>query len=156
MKKRFTKKKIAFALLLLFIVIQAFRIDKTTKPVDATQDFISVTGANAEVSNLLKVACYDCHSNQPAFPWYTNVAPVSWWIRHHIDEGSHHLNFSIWSTYSEKRKNHKLDECIEMMEEGEMPMTSYTWMHKEAKLTDVQKLVLIEWFKGVKTTAGAH
>lgn len=150
MRKHFTLKKISLALLFIFIVIQAFRIDKTTKAVDAAKDFISVTGTNAEVANLLKIACYDCHSNQPVYPWYTNIAPVSWWIKHHINEGSHHLNFSIWGEYKDKRKHHKLEECIEMVEEGEMPMDSYTWMHKEAKLTDAQRQLLVEWFKGLK------
>ena len=152
MKKRLTKKNILIAVLFLLIIMQVFRIDKTTKPVDATKDFISLTSANAEVANTLKVACYDCHSNQPAYPWYTNIAPVSWWIKHHINEGSHHLNFSEWGTYTEKRKDHKLEECIEMVEEGEMPMASYTWMHGNAKLTDAQKLQLVEFFKAVKNT----
>ena len=98
----------------------------------------------------MKTACYDCHSNQPTFPWYTNIAPLSWWIKHHIDEGSHHLNFSEWGTFELKRKNHKLDECVEMLEKNEMPMSSYTWMHQEAKITDAQRLLLIEWFKGLK------
>lgn len=150
MKKHLTKKKIFLFLLFVFVIMQAFRIDKTTKAVEASKDFISITGANTEVTNLLKTACYDCHSNQPTYPWYTNIAPVSWWIKHHINEGSHHLNFSEWGTYSEKRKNHKLEECIEMVEEGEMPMSSYTWMHGEAKLTDAQRLVLVEWFKAIK------
>lgn len=150
MKKHFTKKKIAFALIVVLVVMQAFRIDKTVKPIDTNTDFISVTGANAEVANILKTACYDCHSDQPIYPWYTNIAPVSWWIKHHINEGSHHLNFSIWGTYKEKRKNHKLEECVEMVEEGEMPMASYTWMHKDAKLTDTQKQQLVEFFKGLK------
>jgi hypothetical protein len=150
MKKRFATKNIAIFLVLFFLLIQSFRIDKTTLPVDPATDFIALTSANAEVTNTLKIACYDCHSNQPSFPWYTNIAPVSWWIKHHIDEGSHHLNFSIWGTYSEKKKNHKLEECIEMVEEGEMPMESYTLMHKEAKLTDAQKLQLVEFFKAIK------
>lgn len=152
MKKRLTLKKISIFLVLLFLFIQSFRIDKTTQPVNPTTDFISVTSANPEVANLLKIGCYDCHSNQPSYPWYTNIAPVSWWVKNHINEGSHHLNFSEWGTYSEKRKNHKLEECIEMVEEGEMPLSSYTVMHKEAKLTDVQKLKLVEFFKGLKNT----
>lgn len=150
MKKHLTKKKILLFFLLLLVIIQVFRIDKSTKAVNPETDFIAMTSANGEVEHLLKVACYDCHSNQPTFPWYTNIAPVSWWIKHHIDEGSHHLNFSDWGTYSQKRKNHKLEECIEMVEEGEMPMDSYTWMHKDAKLTDAQKLQLVEFFKAVK------
>jgi hypothetical protein len=153
MKKYFTFKNIAVFLVFLLLTIQSIRIDKTTDPVNPATDFIALTSANSEVANSLKIACYDCHSNQPTYPWYSNIAPVSWWIKHHIDEGSHHLNFSIWGTYKEKRKNHKLDECIEMIEEGEMPMSSYTIMHSEAKLTDAQKLQLVEFFKAQKTVA---
>jgi hypothetical protein len=152
MKKKFTLKNIAIVLLFLLLVIQSIRIDKTTEPVNPTTDFISLTSANADVANTLKTACYDCHSNQPTYPWYTNIAPVSWWIKHHIDEGSHHLNFSVWGTYKDKRKSHKLEECIEMVEEGEMPMTSYTLMHGDAKLSDAQKLQLVEFFKAIKSS----
>ncbi len=151
MKKYFTFRNIAIFLVFLLLAIQSIRIDKTTEPVNPATDFIALTSANAEVANTLKIACYDCHSNQPSYPWYTNIAPVSWWIKHHINEGSHHLNFSIWGTYKEKRKNHKLDECVEMVEEGEMPMSSYTIMHGDAKLTDAQKLQLVEFFKAQKT-----
>ena len=152
MKKKFTTKNIGIFLLILLLAIQSIKIDKTTEPVNPATDFIASTSAYAEVANTLKIACYDCHSSQPSFPWYTNIAPVSWWIKHHIDEGSHHLNFSEWETYSDKKKNHKLEECIEMVEEGEMPMTSYTLMHREAKLTDTQKLQLIEFFKALKNS----
>lgn len=151
MRQHLTKKKIGLFLIIVLIVMQAFRIDKTTQPADPAKDFISVTKPNEEIAHLLKVACYDCHSNQPSYPWYTNIAPFSWWVKHHIDEGAHHLNFSEWATYKEKRKNHKLEECIEMMEEGEMPLDSYTWMHKEAKLTDDQKMKMVEFFKAVKS-----
>ena len=150
MKKKFTAKNIGIFLVFLFLLIQSFRIDKNTEPVNPVTDFIVLTSANAEAANTLKIACYDCHSNQPTYPWYTNIAPVSWWIKHHIDEGSHHLNFSIWGTYKDKRKHHKLEECIEMVEDGEMPMSSYTLMHGEAKLTDAQKLQLVEFFKALK------
>jgi hypothetical protein len=150
MKKRFTLKNISIALIFILLMVQSIRIDKTVEPVNPATDFISLTSANTGVSELLKTACYDCHSNQPTYPWYTNIAPVSWWIKHHINEGSSHLNFSLWGTYSDKRKNHKLEECIEMIEEGEMPMTSYTLIHKEAKLTDAQKMQLVDFFKPLK------
>lgn len=150
MKKRFTLKNSAIFFVFLFLLIQSVRFAKTAEPLDPAKDFTTLTSANAEVAHTLKIACYDCHSNQPTYPWYSNIAPVSWWMQNHIDEGSHHLNFSEWGTYSEKRKNHKLEECIEMVEEGEMPMAYYTWMHKEAKLTDDQKLKLIEYFKAVR------
>lgn len=150
MKTKLSLKKIGIAFIVLFIVIQVFRINKTITPVNEQTDFMAVTQTNPEVAMILKNACYDCHSNQPTYPWYTSVAPVSWWIKNHINEGSKHLNFSIWQTYTVKRKDHKLEECVEMIEEGEMPMNSYTWMHPEAKLTDAQKLLLIDWFKAEK------
>ena len=150
MKTKLSLKRVGIAFIVLFIVIQVFRINKTITPVNEQTDFMAVTQTNPEVATILKNACYDCHSNQPTYPWYTNVAPVSWWIKNHINEGSKHLNFSIWQTYTVKRKDHKLEECVEMIEEGEMPMNSYTWMHPEAKLTDAQKQLLIDWFKAEK------
>jgi cytochrome c551/c552 len=150
MKTKLSLKRIGIAFIVVFIVIQVFRINKTITPVNEQTDFIAVTQTNPEVATILKNACYDCHSNQPTYPWYTSIAPVSWWIKNHINEGSKHLNFSIWQTYTVKRKDHKLEECVEMIEEGEMPMNSYTWMHPEAKLTDAQKQLLIDWFKAEK------
>lgn len=150
MRKKLTKKNIVISVLLLLLIFQFFRIDKTTKPVDPNTDFISLLQPDKEVTSILKTSCYDCHSNQPAYPWYTNIAPLSWWIKHHINEGSHHLNFSEWGNYSQKRKDHKIDECIELINADEMPMTSYTLMHEDAKLTKEQKALLINYFKGIK------
>ena len=150
MLEKLTIKKMALIFLILLIVIQFFTIDKTTKPIDVSTDILALTSANPEISGILKTSCYDCHSNQPVYPWYTNIAPLSWWIKHHINEGSHHLNFSEWGTYSKKRKNHKLDECVEMLNENEMPLTSYTIVHKDAKLTNNQKNLLINWFSTLK------
>ena len=150
MKKRFSLKKISLGIAIALLFIQSFRIDKSTKPVDPSRDLISLTSPSTDVNQLLKTTCYDCHSNQPTFPWYTNIAPVSWWIKHHIDEGCQHLNFSEWGAFTPKRKHHKLEECVEMLENSEMPMSSYTWMHNEAKLTDAQRLLLVEWFRALK------
>lgn len=150
MLEKLTIKKMALIFLILLIVIQFFTIDKTTKPIDVSTDILALTSAKPEISGILKTSCYDCHSNQPVYPWYTNIAPLSWWIKHHINEGSHHLNFSEWGTYSKKRKNHKLDECVEMLNENEMPLTSYTIIHKDAKLTNNQKNLLINWFSTLK------
>ena len=150
MKRKIDLKKILIIVGIMLLAIQSIRIDKTIQPLNTNTDFISSTMANESMSQTLKIACYDCHSNQSTYPWYTNIAPVSWWIKHHINEGSRHLNFSEWGNYSEKKRNHKLDECIELVEEGEMPMNSYTLIHKEAKLTDAQKLELVSYFKSLK------
>ena len=145
------KKKIFLGLLLAFIIIQFFRIDKTNPPVKSGQDIIAIQHPNADITNILKRACYDCHSHETKYPWYSNVAPISWLLKHHIDEGREHLNFSTWGKYTLKKQQHKLSEAYEEVEEGEMPMFGYVKMHKEANLSDSEKKQLLSWFKA---TAG--
>src|SRR6218665_2695091 len=95
-KSRLTRKTILTGILLLLIVFQFFRIDKTNPPVDPAQDFIMLSHPPADLAVILKESCYDCHGNTTTYPWYTNIAPVSWWIKHHINDARKHLNFSTW------------------------------------------------------------
>ena len=99
---------------------------------------------------MLKNACYDCHSNNTNYPWYDRITPVNFWVQGHVDHGKGELNFSLWSTFSPKKKIHKLEECIEMIEEDEMPLESYTIMHGDAKFSEIQKKELINWLQLVK------
>ncbi|MEP2026185.1 heme-binding domain-containing protein, partial [Reichenbachiella sp.] len=98
---------------------------------------------------IIKTSCYDCHSYHTKYPWYTNVAPLSWWIGDHIEEGREHFNLSEWGAYSEKKALHKLEEFYEEVEEGEMPLTSYTLIHGEASLSDEQVKKLVTWVKSL-------
>lgn len=150
-KKRKIGKKILIGLLAVFLIMQFFRIDKTNPAVVAELDFLEIHKPSVEIKALIKSACYDCHSNQTVYPWYSNVAPVSWFLEHHIEEGREHLNFSEWGNYAEGKRNHKLDECAEEVEEGEMPLASYTWTHGDAKLSAEQKETLEDWFKSLMT-----
>jgi hypothetical protein len=102
-----------------------------------------------EVGNIIKMACYDCHSYKTEYPWYSYIAPVSWWIGHHIEEGREHLNFSIWGKYTDKKSLHKLEEIIEETEEGEMPLKSYVIMHGSAELNKEQITALTNWFNTI-------
>jgi len=153
MKK--TLKKIALVLLSVLAAMQFFRIDKTVPTSDPSQDLLRVASPPGEAASLLKVACYDCHSHQTEHPWYTNIAPVSWWIGYHIEEGRERLNFSIWGAYESGDQLAFLHECAEKVEEGQMPLPSYTWIHGTAKLTDYQRNLLKNWFNsgliGMKT-----
>ena len=144
-----TSKKIVLGVVAILLVLQFFRIEKTTVNPNPANDLLAMEQAPAEVTTILKQACYDCHSYESNYPWYTNIAPVSWWIAHHIDEGREHLNFSEWATYSAKRKAHKMEELIEEVDEGEMPLDSYTWVHGEARLTIEQKEALMTWAKEI-------
>lgn len=145
------KQKIILCLIAIFIFIQFKRIDKTNPSVDTTINFINVVdNIPNDIKKILINSCYDCHSYETKYPWYTNIAPISWWIEHHINEGRDELNFSVWDKYSYKIKDHKLEEIVEMVEEKEMPLKSYLPMHPEAKLTDSQRKILIDWANNLR------
>lgn len=131
----------------LMILIQFIRPDRSAPEVVPAEDFITLSQPPAELAIQLRAACYDCHSNETVWPWYTQLAPISWWIGNHINEGKHHLNFSEWGTLPPKKQAHKIEECQEMLDEEKMPLKSYTWIHQEAKLSDVDRKVLSDWFK---------
>lgn len=136
---------VLLAVLLGLIVIQFInRPERINEPV-SPNDIIETLQVNADIAGMLKSACYDCHSNQPRYPWYANVAPFSWMIAEHIEHGREELNFSEWATFSARRRDHKLEEMIEEVEEGHMPLPNYVRMHREAKLTDEQIEVLKNW-----------
>lgn len=139
-------KKIIIVVIALFVIIQFFTIDKTNPAIDEQKDFINITKPPTEVASMIKNACYDCHSNETKYPWYSNVAPVSWVLKNHITEGRRHVNFSLWADYENKKQSKKLDHIIEMINEGEMPMKPYALMHSEADLSDAQKKELVDWF----------
>ncbi len=143
-------KYIGIGLAVFLIVAQFFPIDKTNPPADMTKDFISMTNPSAQIAEHIKVACYDCHSHHTKYPWYTDVAPISWWIKGHMDNGVKHLNFSKWGEYSQKKKDHKLDECIDFVEKNWMPLLTYKIAHPESKLTDDERADLILFFKSLK------
>lgn len=138
-------KKVAVILLLVFIAMQFYRPEKNRSQGNHLAQFLTETNPPQEVRILLEQTCYDCHSNNTEYPWYNNIAPVSYWLADHVKDGKKHLNFSAWESYSEKKKDHKLEEVVEMIEEGEMPLNEYTWTHEEAKLTDEQREGVIKW-----------
>ena len=139
---------ILLGLLALLIILQFFSIDKTNPPSAPEADFLTVAEAPDDMAGLIKRTCYDCHSNHTRYPWYANVAPVSYWIKGHIDHARSHLNFSTWTSYDSNKAQHKLEECYEEVLEGHMPLPSYTWMHSEARLADAERRSLANWFRG--------
>ena len=141
------KRNILLGLLVVFVLIQLIRIDKVNPSSDAGQAFMTIEKPPTAVANILKNTCYDCHSHSTTYPWYTNLAPVSWMIRSHIKGGRQHLNFSTWGAYDTKKRQHKLEEIAEEVAEKKMPMKSYTWLHSEAKISAADRQVLIDWVK---------
>lgn len=139
-------KIVGLALIGVLIIMQFFGIDKTNPPVDSTQDLITLTAPPADVADMLKAACYDCHSHESKYPWYANVAPVSWWLAGHIEHGREELNFSTWGAYEADKAAHKAEETAEEVTEKHMPLTPYLITHSEARLSEEQRERLATWF----------
>jgi len=140
--KRLIKTILVLALLVL-VVMQFFRPERNDGGYETVIAFEEDTKPTAQVASILRTQCYDCHSDQTQYPWYAEAAPVSWWLRDHIDEGKKHFDVSSWAEYSVKKKDHKLEELIEMVEDGEMPLDSYTWIHGNLEPDD--KKILLQW-----------
>lgn len=144
------KRKTKTLIILLTGVLLIQFIDTTPKisKSETQNDFINQTNANPKVAAILKENCYDCHSNETNYPLYSKIAPLSWWINHHIEEGREELNFSEYGGFTLERKEHKIKECIEYIEEKEMPLASYELIHGNLNVEDRQ--ILIDFFKGLK------
>ena len=143
-------KKILFLLLIVLVIAQFFGPEKNQGDMASLDAFISETHPSEDVKMILSESCFDCHSDVTRYPWYNNITPVNYWLDGHVEEGKEELNFSNWASYSVKRKDHKLEEVIKMVEEKEMPLPSYTWTHKEAKLTDAQINLIKDWAEKVR------
>ncbi len=132
-------------LVIAFIVIQFFRIYKSVPEVSPTISFLQMEQPPADIHQLFVTACYDCHSYEATYPWYSNIAPVSWFLQSHIVEGREHLNFSTWGNYSIKEQKELLEEAAEEIQEGKMPLKSYTIIHKDAKFTAEERTKILGW-----------
>ena len=144
-------KKISVILLVAFILIQFFPIDKNNPAPTPQMDFLTIKNTPESTANLIRNGCYDCHSNETKYLWYSNVQPIAWFLQDHIEEGRKELNFSTFATYEPKRQAHKLAEAIEQIEKGEMPLDSYIIVHSEAKFSEAQKQEVIQYLKLVES-----
>jgi hypothetical protein len=145
-KKILNLKNISIAIIAFLVVIQFFRIDKTKPVTNPESDFIYIEKPPADIAQKIKTACYDCHSNETVYPWYANIAPVSWMLQSHIIEAREHINFSEWENFPGGKRGHFKEECAEEITSGEMPLKSYTLIHKDARMDESEIEKLAEWF----------
>jgi len=138
-------KKILAILLILLIIVQFFHPKKNETVASPANSIAAVFAVPDNVKKILAVSCNDCHSGQTAYPWYSKVQPVDWWLNNHIIEGKKELNFDEFASYRPRRQYKKMEEIIKQVKEDEMPLNSYTWIHKDAILTADQKQTLITW-----------
>jgi hypothetical protein len=143
-------KKILLALIILLVIIQFIRPAKNiSQEVIAENDVSNVHAIPENVHQVLIKKCYDCHSNNTNYPWYTNIQPVGWWLAHHVDEGKDELNFSEFRSYDSERANHKLEEVGEVTADGSMPLSSYTLIHQDTKITAEDRAAIHAWLKSM-------
>lgn len=143
--------KILVGILVVFIILQFFGIDKSVPETDPSKDFITMHEPPAAVENLVRSACYDCHSYETEYPWYSNIVPVSWWMQDHINEARDEMNFSLWADYSTSDASDLLDDIVDEVESEAMPLPSYTYIHSDARLTDEQRQQLNEWVSSLRS-----
>ena len=144
------KKKIILVVVAILVIIQFIPALPDDYEPNVGQTFTEVNEVPIKVEAILTSACYDCHSHQSKWPWYSYVAPFSFWIGDHVQEGRKHLDFSQWANYSPKKADHKLEEIVEELTEGEMPLDSYTWVHSEAQLSESQKTLLVDYVNSLR------
>lgn len=140
-------KKGLLLLLVVFIIAQFFGPEKNDGDIASVEAFMADTNPPEDVKLILKTACLDCHSDHTRYPWYSQITPVNYWMADHIKHGKGDFNISKWNDYSDKKKDHKLEEIAEEVEEGHMPLPSYTWTHSDAKLSPEQIEAVEQWVK---------
>ena len=138
------KKKILLAVLCVFVAIQFIRPARNSGQV-TRDDFIQSMNVPVAVAGIIQTSCYDCHSNNTRYPWYTNIQPIGWFLAKHINNGKAVLNLSDFGSYTSRRKMSKLKAMQESISTGEMPLSSYTLLHKKAMLNREKEDVLVQW-----------
>jgi hypothetical protein len=141
MKKKL--KWLLVALVAVFALLQFANPARTNPPV--VHDLMATNAPPPQVAAILHAACYDCHSHETRWPWYSHVAPMSWLIASDVNEGRTNLNLSDWPADDPKRAAKKLEDMSEKIGYGEMPPRKYTMIHVDARLTESQRKDLTDW-----------
>ena len=145
--KLFTK--IIYWSLIVIALIQFIPVDRTNKPVDKKVNFVDVFATPPAMKNVLKKACYDCHSNETIYPKYAYVAPFSWSVKNHVNEGREHLNFSEWGNFNKDLKKGMLENTVHSVRDYSMPLPAYIAQHAEANLTKEERVLLSNYFENL-------
>jgi hypothetical protein len=141
-----TKTRLALTVVsLLGLAIQVVRPTRTNPPSDPADTISAHLPIPADMGNILERACRDCHSNDTRWPWYSHVAPVSWWVIEHVNHGRTHFNYSRWGTYTRDQQSSLLEQSCSLSSTHDMPLGSYRLMHSSARLTPGDIDVLCRW-----------
>ncbi len=140
-----TYKKIFIVLSLVFLGIQFIPTVPNESSEVLPEDFVTTFNAPEDIKSLLQTSCYDCHSNNTIYPWYNKLQPVSWFMSGHIEKAKEELNLSEFGGYSGRRQRSKIKSIVSQIRDNEMPLPSYVFIHRDAKLSDDEKTRLENW-----------
>ena len=145
-------KTIGWLLLIALVAIQFFHSKKNIHEGDQPNAISKKFPVSAGVKIILDKACMDCHSNNTRYPWYNNIQPVAWWLNNHIVDGKKELNFDEYINKRPRFQYRRMEQTIDLVKKGEMPLDSYTWIHKDAILSEDEKTKLFDWAQSVMDT----
>ncbi len=137
---------LAVLVVAIVLVIQVIPVERNVSTVQPGQSFEKTEKVPANVAAILKVSCYDCHSNNTRYPWYSELKPAAWLMARHIKKGKKELNFDEFNDYSKRRKKAKIKSIISQIEKEEMPLKSYLLLHSDSKLTAEERKMLLDFF----------
>src|SRR6185369_7773704 len=143
-------RKILWLLLLGIIIIQFIHPKPNKSKGDQPNYIGKVYPVPEKVHAILVKACFDCHSNNTRYPWYSNLQPADWWMAGHIRKGKAELNLDDFTKRSPRYQYNKMEAVADEVKKGDMPLNSYLWIHKDAKLTDDEKNTIMDWAAGVQ------
>jgi hypothetical protein len=143
-------KRILLILLVIFIAVQFIRPQKNIHTGPQPNDISTMYAVPADVDSILIAACKDCHSNNTRYPWYNKMQPVAWFLANHVKDGTGSFNLNEFATYPIWRQYDKISEAKKQIDKDDMPLSSYTWIHTDARLTDTQKNIIESWSEGIK------
>ncbi len=143
-------KSIGLVMLVVLVGIQFIPSRTNQDKAVSPSDFIVTNGIPENIGHILRTSCYNCHSNNTSYPWYSRVQPVGWFLQNHINKGKAELNFSEFGSYSVRKQKSKLSSMVSQIGKDEMPLSSYTFIHHEARLSQEYKKVLIDYLNALK------
>ncbi|MGI8733799.1 MAG: heme-binding domain-containing protein [Pyrinomonadaceae bacterium] len=155
-KVRKVLKWFVLVIALVFVCLQFVRPARTNPAIDQTQTIHSRLQVTPPVASIIDRSCHDCHSNATRWPWYSNVAPVSWFVIDHVNHGRSHMNLSEWGKLDKRGADTKLEEMCEEVSDKLMPIDSYTWIHRGAKLSAEDIKTLCDWTEAERARLAAQ
>jgi hypothetical protein len=138
-------KRVALVLVLVGAAAQLVRPARTNPPVNPAHTVQAAATVPAGLASILRRSCFDCHSNETQWPWYSEVVPMSWGVANHVREGRAAMNFSEWAAYPARKRTELLEKLCDEVRKGQMPLATYLWLHRDARLSEAEWKAVCDW-----------